>query len=221
VNPIAQLAALFDDRPGAPRVPAVIVGVVTNNQDPLHAARVKVRFPALSDTAESAWARVLTPVAGNGRGLQVLPEAGDAVLVAFENGEVDRPFVLGAFWAPPDAPPEAADPGNDRRTLRSRSGHVVRLDDTKGAERIEIVDGSGKNTIAIETATNKITVHAAGPVSITADGDLDLTAKGALTLHGQRVKVSADQTLELAGTAKAQLQSDGTTAVRGGTVQLN
>ena len=65
------------------RVYGVTVGVVTNNQDPDGLGRVKVRFPWLSDDDESFWARVVTPMAGNGRGLYLLPEVDDEVLVAF------------------------------------------------------------------------------------------------------------------------------------------
>lgn len=213
----------LDELLGATRAPfapvGVTVGVVTNNADPQHLARVKVRFPALSDTVESAWASVLTPMAGPSRGLYAPPHEGDVVLVAFEQGDVNRPFVLGAFWAGPQKPP--ADAPDDLRVLRSRSGHEIRLDDSEGGERIEIVDKSGKNTITIDTVTNKITVTAAGPVTIAADGDMELTAKGGLTLSGQRVSVSAKQDLALSGGQRAALSSDGPVAVRGAVVDIN
>ena len=131
----------------------------------------------------------------------MLPEAGDTVVVAFEYGDVNRPFVLGGFWNAAQRPPQGDGAGNDVRLLRSRSGHVLRLDDTDGAERIEIVDKSGRNTITIDTAKNKITVHAAGPVAITADGDLELTATGDLKLGGRQVTSTAELKLALSGTA--------------------
>ncbi len=205
----------------AGRVLGVAVGIVSSNADPLHHGRVKVRIPALSADVESTWASVLTPMAGGGRGLRLLPEEGDTVVVAFEDGDIDRPFVLGAFWAGSQEPPQGEDPGNDLRLLRSRSGHVVRLDDTEGAERIEIVDSSGDNTITIDTAKNEITVHAAGPVTISADGDLKLTAKGNLTLEGNKVDVTAQQNLTLSGTSRTELTSKGALAVRGSVVDIN
>jgi uncharacterized protein involved in type VI secretion and phage assembly len=207
--------------PAAARLPGVAVGIVTSNADPSHRGRVKVRLPALSADIESTWAPVVTPMAGPGRGLRLLPEEGETVVVAFEDGDIDRPFVLGAFWAGSDEPPEADDPGNDLRLLRSRSGHVVRLDDTAGAERIEIVDSSGDNTITIDTANNEITVHAAGPVTIEAGGDLTLTAHGNLTLEGNKVDVSAKQDLTLSGSSRAELTSKGPLAVRGSVVDIN
>ena len=207
--------------PAGQRVTGVAVGIVTSNADPLHLGRVRLRLPALSADVESGWALVLTPMAGPDRGLRLPPEEGDTVLVAFENGDIDRPFVLGAFWTGSQKPPQADDSDHDLRLLRSRSGHVIRLDDTEGAGKIEIVDSSGKNTITIDTANNEITVHAAGPVTISADGDLKLGAKGNLTLEGNKVEVTAQQSLALKGTSRAELTSQGALAVRGSVVDIN
>jgi uncharacterized protein involved in type VI secretion and phage assembly len=80
------------------RITGVVIGIVTNNQDPDRLGRVKVRFPWLSGGTESHWARVATPMAGNGRGLYFLPEVDDEVLVLFERGDVRFPFVIGALW---------------------------------------------------------------------------------------------------------------------------
>jgi uncharacterized protein involved in type VI secretion and phage assembly len=206
---------------GGHRVPGVAVGIVTSNADPQQLGRVKLRLPALSADVESGWASVVTPMGGGDRGLYLIPEEGDTVLVAFEQGEIDRPFVLGAFWTGVDKPPQQDDPGNDIRLLRSRSGHVVRLDDTAGAERIEIVDKSGNNTITIDTAKNEITLHAAGPITVSADGDLKLTAQGNLTLEGNRVSIEAKQDLALSAMSRAALTSQGALAVKGATVDIN
>ena len=79
------------------RITGVVIGIVTNNNDPDRLGRVKVRFPWLSGSTESHWARVATPMAGNGRGLYFLPEVDDEVLVLFERGDVRFPFVIGAL----------------------------------------------------------------------------------------------------------------------------
>ena len=79
---------LTDERDDASsRVSGVVVGVVTNNQDPEGMGRVKVKFPWLSDEDESNWARVAAPMAGKERGFYFLPEVEDEVLVAFEHGD--------------------------------------------------------------------------------------------------------------------------------------
>jgi uncharacterized protein involved in type VI secretion and phage assembly len=218
---MSELDELLPSSAEGTALPGVAVGVVTSNADPEHLGRVKIRFPALSSTVESAWAPVVTPMAGSGRGLQLLPEAGDAVVVAFEQGDVNRPFVLGSFWSAAQHPPEGDSAGNAVRLIRSRSGHVVRLDDSDGAERIEITDKTGKNLITIDSAKNAITVQAAGPVTVASDGDLELKATGDLTIHGRQVKVTADLKLALSGQQGAELTSTGPLAVRGSVVDIN
>jgi uncharacterized protein involved in type VI secretion and phage assembly len=177
----------------------VTVGVVTNNQDPDGLGRVKVRFPWLSDEDESHWARVLTPMAGPQRGLWLLPEPEDEVLVAFEHGRVEFPYILGALWNGKDAPPaDNSDGKNNLRLLKSRSGHVIQLDDTEGAENIKIVDKSGNNSITIDAKTNAITITADAEVTIqSANGKLILKGKGIEITSQDAVKIEASQNMDL------------------------
>lgn len=196
----------------------VVIGVVTNNQDPDGLGRVKLRFPWMPVEVESHWARVVSPMAGNDRGLYVLPEVDDEVLVAFEHGCTEFPYVLGALWNGKDKPPGRNDDGkNNVRVLKSRSGHVVRLDDTEGGEKIEIVDAKGKQSLVLDTAE--------GTLTITADQDLVIESKsGRLKLSGKKgveieapegpAKLGAKQNLELKS-------SGGQVNVKGSTINLN
>ncbi|HEX7242067.1 MAG TPA: phage baseplate assembly protein V [Longimicrobiaceae bacterium] len=197
-------------------VAGVSTGIVTNNQDPEKLGRVKVKFPWLSDDQESPWARVAVPMAGDGRGTWLLPEVGDEVLVAFERGDPGFPYVVGALWNKNAPPPETNEDGaNDRRVLRSRSGHVVRLDDKDGEEKIEIVDKSEKNSIVVSTKDNTITV--------TCDGDLTLESRnGKLVLKGAKgVEVASDDAMKLEAQADVELKASGSVKVKGSTVELN
>ena len=127
------------------RITGVVIGVVTNNQDPDDLGRVKVKFPWLSDVDESFWARTATPMAGKDRGVFLLPEVDDEVLVAFEHGDVRFPYVLGGLWNGVDTPPFNNQNGkNNVRAIKSRSGHLVKLNDEDGKETVEIIDKSGK-----------------------------------------------------------------------------
>src|SRR5256886_10389540 len=103
------------------------VGLVTNNDDPDKLGRVKVRFPTLSDSDESTWARVASAGAGAARGMQWLPEVGDEVLVGFELDDKTRPMILGGPWSRKDKPPQPDDPteGGQRTmlVLASRQNH--------------------------------------------------------------------------------------------------
>lgn len=138
---------------GAGRVYGVVVGVVTNTDDPDSLARVKVSYPWLGDDAESPWARVVTPMAGTDRGLVFRPEVGDEVLVLCEHGDMRFPYVIGAVWNAVATPPQSrgADGDNNIRMIRSRSGHEITLDDTSGSEKIVIVDSSASHKIELSS----------------------------------------------------------------------
>jgi len=188
----------------------VTVGLVTNNRDPEGLGRVKLALPWLADGFETDWARVVTPMAGAARGLYALPEVDDEVLVGFEHGRPDAPYVLGALWNGKDKPPESNGDGrNDRRSLTSRSGHVIRLTDTDGQERVEILDRTGRNSVVLETATNTVTISADADVVVrAAKGKLTLSgqtgveissAAGSVKVSGQGVDVEATQRLVLKG----------------------
>lgn len=213
----ALLALLSPPGPDAAgRIYGVAVGVVTNNQDPEGLGRVKVRFPWLSADHESHWARVVTPMAGAGRGLYLLPEVDDEVLAAFEQGRVELPYVLGALWNGKDKPPESNGDGkNAHRSMTSKSGHVIRLDDTEGGERIEILDAKGKDSIVLDTAASTITLSADQDVVIEAkNGKLKLSGKNGVEIASQAgAKIEASQNLEV--------KSDAQVNVKGAVINLN
>jgi phage protein D len=87
----------------------LLIGIVTDNQDPQGWGRVKVKFPTLTEDHSSDWARVVNSGAGAHRGFDCLPEIDDEVLVGFEHGDIHRPFVLGGVWNGKDAPPNPVD----------------------------------------------------------------------------------------------------------------
>lgn len=191
-------------RPG--RIVGVVPAVVTNNDDPDKQGRVKVKFPWLNDQEESDWARVVASFAGKKRGLLFLPEVGDEVLMAFEEGELARAYVVGAVWNGVDTPPTDDGDGRDRRVFRSRSGHIIRIDDTSGSEKIEILDKTGKNTVTVDSSANTIT--------IASDKDIVLKAPQGT------VKIDA-QKLEVKTSGEAKLEASGTMTVKGATVNIN
>lgn len=210
-----SLFNMLVERDDASRVTAVVVGVVTNNQDPDGLGRVKVKFPWLSDADESSWARIAAPMAGKERGLYFLPEVDDEVLIVFEHGDLRFPFVLGALWNGKDKPPaDNTDGKNSVRLIRSRSGHVVRLNDEDGKEKIEIIDKSEKNSIVFDTANNTIT--------ITSDKDITLAApQGTITLDAQKVEIKSSADAKIEAGAGMDVKASGTLNVKGATVNIN
>jgi uncharacterized protein involved in type VI secretion and phage assembly len=197
------------------RIYGVVIGVVTNNQDPDGMGRVKVKFPWLSDVDESDWARVAAPMAGKQRGAYFLPEVDDEVLVAFEHGDARFPYVVGALWNGKDAPPATNGDGkNNVRIIQSRSGHVVKLNDEDGKETIEIIDKSQKNSIVIDTAKNTITV--------TTDKDIIFSAtKGTIKLDAQNVEISSSAATKVKAGSTMNVEASGTMTVKGATVNIN
>ncbi|MCM8596517.1 phage baseplate assembly protein V [Accumulibacter sp.] len=203
------------ERDAGSRISGVVVGVVTNNQDPDGLGRVKLRFPWLSDADESFWARIATPMAGSGRGAFFLPEVDDEVLVAFEHGDLRFPYVLGALWNASDKPPaDNGDGKNNLRLIRSRSGHLIRLSDEDGQEKIEIIDKSGKNSVVFDTANNTIT--------ITADKDIALSApQGTISLDAQKLEMKSSAGAKLEAGAGMDVKASATLNINGATVNIN
>lgn len=187
----------FDDLFASPQksagvIAGVVVGVVTNNQDPSGMGRVKVKFPWLSDTDESNWARVAVPMAGKGKvGIYFLPDVDDEVLVAFEHGRVDSPFVIGALYNGKDEPPaDNSDGKNNVRIIKSRSGHTITLDDTDGSEKITIADGKQKSTITFDAAKGSLAITSQGDVTVTAKGNVTLQGDGDVAIKGKSVTLN-------------------------------
>lgn len=200
---------------GHGRITGVVIGIVTNNSDPGGLGRVKVKFPWLSATDESFWARVAAPMAGHDRGTYFLPEVDDEVLVVFEHGDVRFPYVIGSLWNGRDkAPADNGDGKNNLRVIKSRSGHLIKLNDTSGKETMEIVDASGKNSIVIDTAQNTIT--------ITADKDMVLAApNGVLTLAAKQIEIKSSAEAKLAAGGELDVTANATLNVKGATVNIN
>lgn len=201
-TPLAQIM-------GAPEPPdrfyGVTIGVVTNNQDPDKLGRVKVKFPWLTEADEGYWARVLTPMAGKNQdnnqayGIYCLPEVHTEVLVAFEHGAIEFPYILGCLWNGEAKPFETNSDGkNHRRTIKSRSGHIIRLDDHPDDAKIEIIDSSGKNSIVISTKANTVTIASDADIVIQSqNGKLKLSGKGIELNSEAEIKVEAKQMLDL------------------------
>jgi uncharacterized protein involved in type VI secretion and phage assembly len=190
------------------------IGLVTE-VDPKK-AMVKVKLPHLSDEAATGWARVAAPGAGGTRGIQFLPEVNDEVVVGFERGDINFPFVLGGLWNGQDTPPSQVDLDSSKvaaRVIQSRGGHVITFDDKESDGGITIKDSKG-DTITISAKDTSITIESKKDIIVKATGDLKMTATGdvkitgmnvnlegqvGVSAKGPQVKVNADAELELKG----------------------
>jgi uncharacterized protein involved in type VI secretion and phage assembly len=182
------------------RIYGVAVGVVTDNNDPDKRGRVKVKLPWLPDDTESAWARVVTFMAGKDRGAVFLPEVDDEVLIAFEHGDVRFPYVVGALHNGKDTAPFVNDDGNnDKRIVKSRAGMTLTFDDKSGSEKLELADKDAKESVVIDMANKKIT--------LTSSGDLELNASdGAVTIKAKTLSIETSDAAELKATGTLDLK---------------
>jgi uncharacterized protein involved in type VI secretion and phage assembly len=192
------------------RINGAVIGIVTNNKDPEGLGRVKIKFPWLAEDSEGDWVRIVSFMAGKNRGGVFLPEVGDEVLVIFEQGDIDYPYVIGALWNDKDTPPETNQDGkNNIRKITSRSGHEIVfnddseqkkekleihtkaghkivLDDSAGQEKIEITDKTGSNKIAIDSVQNSINVESAMQLKIKANV-VEIEGTSSLTLKSSAI----------------------------------
>jgi phage baseplate assembly protein V len=139
-------------------------GLVVESHDPQQLGRVLLSLPVFD---EQVWAPVATLDAGNGHGSWFVPDPGDEVLVAFEAGDPDQPYVIGSVWSATGRPPES-DPA--RTVLRTRHGTLIVFDNGAGATEIELPSGAALRL---------------------SPGEVTLTAPGRITLQAGEVVVSA------------------------------
>jgi phage protein D len=199
-----------------PRVYGVVPAVVTRVDDDKGLDRVKVRFPWLTDTEESDWARVAEPGGGKGRGLHIPFEVDDEVLVAFEHGDMRRPFVVGGLHNGVDPVPATASRGGVsgyvaqgrvvERSWVSRSGHRLDFVESQGKSLVTLQSADGSLYLDLDQTGGGITINANGSVTVKATngvvvdaGSSDITMKGgSITLQAQQaVKVSAGTDMSL------------------------
>jgi uncharacterized protein involved in type VI secretion and phage assembly len=193
-----------NEREKKTRIFGVVVGIVTNNKDDSGAYRVKVRFPHLfsgdesgQSSMESDWCRVTTFMAGNGMGFNCLPEVGDEVLVAFEHGDVRRPYVLGSLWNGSDQPGDDLVQTDGSFALRSDHKATVHAADAITIETdadVEIT-ASGKHT---QKSTDDTSIEGQN-VNVKANSSLTIEATGDLTIKGASITVQASGTVSVSG----------------------
>lgn len=206
----------------------VLSAVVTDVADPDQLGRVKVKIPVLSDQFESWWARTVQPGAGAGRGLVVLPEVGDEVLVAFAQGSLMQPFIIGGLYNGQDKPDKAWSEHVDRnagtvtrRAFTSRTGMLVEFLEASGEEKLTISSSGGKQRITlVQTGAGGIEIEAQGAVSVTATKDITVSAdSGTLSLKGNKVSVEAATELSLKG-ATVKVEAQSALEAKGATVKV-
>ncbi len=201
-------------------VHGVVPAIVSNVKDPDKLGRIKVNFPWLAENSESDWIRVASFMAGKERGAFFLPEVEDEVLVAFQQGNVNSPYVIGSLWSNKSQPPEKNEDGKNNIKLiktrvghiitlddnasapkidiKSKSGHQIILDDASGSEKITIKDKTGSNKIIFDSTGNSIAIESALELKIKSV-NITIEASASLTLKGAMIKAEASGIAEIKG----------------------
>ncbi|MGQ9682606.1 MAG: VgrG-related protein [Anaerolineae bacterium] len=220
-------------RSSNPAGPAI--ALVTSNNDPEEWGRVKLKFPWLADDVESTWARVACIGAGSERGVQWLPEVNDEVLVVFEQGDINRPYVIGGLWNGQHKPPlpasEALAGGEvHKRIMKTRAGHTLTFVDgsdegvmieTRGGHKVTLADQdkkvvietSGGLKLTLDDGSNEVILDSGGNLTLKSGANLTVEASGTLELKGQ--------TFSLKGNARGEVDGGATLDVKGGLVRIN
>lgn len=147
----------------------IVPARVIDHNDPAKMGRIKVQY-FWQDDGSAHWARMVTPHAGSDRGFMFMPEVGDEVVVGFEDGDIERPIVLGCVWNGVDLAPRQEFWGgeleqNDVKRIVTKSGH-----------RLQFVDKSGKESIALTTPNY---------LKLSMIEKTDETGRSMITLHSE------------------------------------
>lgn len=228
------------------RVYGVVIGIVTNLDDPDGLGRVKVKIPTRSDEYETTWARVTTPMAGSSMGIFFMPEVDEEVLLAFHEGNINQPIVIGRLWSSQSKPPASStsdyfaggkvkmrkiktgggselifdeESGKEKITLKTKAGAQILMDDEN--KKIEIKDSSGNNKVNIDGNGSTVSIDANTKVVIKVSSTT-------LTLQGTSVEIKSGGTLNIKGAmveikadSKMTLDGGGMMEIKGGIVKIN
>ncbi len=177
--------------------------MVKENHDSDGIGRVKVQFHWQSGSDLSPWLRVSTPHAGNGKGMHFIPEKGEEVIVDFEGGDVDKPFILGSMYNG-KAKSGHGDGDNNTKGLQSRSGNKVLLDDKAGS--VLITDKTSNNKIFIDGSGN-LTVDSTDSIKFTCgDSSIEMKKDGTINITGKKITVDGTE-ITVGGSDKAIIGS--------------
>ncbi|MBU2997483.1 type IV secretion protein Rhs [Cellulophaga baltica] len=171
-------------------------GKVLDNNDPDGLGRIKVQFPWQSHMGTTTpWIKMNTPYGGNGKGFYFIPEVDEEVLVGFENNNPEKPYVLSAGFNS-SAKSGVADAENNIKSIRTRSGHTIELNDTDGEEKINIYDHEG-SIITFDTQAKS----------------LYITATESIEFQAKNIKMIAEENIDLQAQADINTASEGSTNI--------
>ena len=172
------------------------MATVLSNADPEGKGRVRVRMNWQTDGMQTGWVRVMTPDGGSSkdvksnRGFVFIPEVGDQVLLGFRHGDPARPYVMGSLFNGTTG--GGGLEGNHMKSLTTRSGHTIKLNDSLSSLGITIKDIKG-NSIHIDSVGDDIIINAKRNITINAGETFTVNCKNANILAEESINMNAEQ----------------------------
>lgn len=172
---------------------------VTDNEDPNNLGRIRVQFDwqsQLDGAMMTPWLRMAQPYAGGGKGFSFIPEIGEEVMIDFEGGNAERPYVKGTLYNGVGDPDTKWLPNgnssNQVKAIRTRNGHTIEIHDEGNDGYIRIYDNMKENYILTFSTDEKL-------IKLESTGNIELYAKNDIIMHaGHDINASADNDVFIA-----------------------
>ena len=186
---------------------------VVDNKDPEQLGRIRVQFlwqELTTPNRYSPWLRIAQPHGGDDKGFYFIPEIGEEVMVAFENGNAEKPYVVGTLFHGKQHPGyQWPDNNNNVKAIRTRNGHTVEIHDEGPGGYIRIYDYKKENYILTYSTDEKL-------IKLESTGNIELYAANDIIMHAghdMKIKVGHDRTLEVGNDQDVQVGNDQTIAI--------
>lgn len=182
---------------------------VKDNEDPNNLGRIRVQFDwqaQLADDMMTPWLRMAQPYAGGGKGFSFIPEIDEEVMIDFEGGNAERPYVKGTLYNGVGDPDSAWLPNNNSsnqiKAIRTRNGHTIEIHDEGNDGYIRIYDNEKENYILTFSTDEKL-------IKLESTGNIELYAKNDIIMHaGHDINASADNDIFIAASHDMQRTAD-------------
>ena len=166
---------------------------VKDNEDPNNMGRVRVQFDwqaQLDEKMMTPWLRITQPYAGGEKGFSFIPEIGEEVMIDFEGGNAERPYVSGTLYNGIDNVDSkwvaSKNSHNKIKAIRTRNGHTIEIHDEGNDGYIRIYDHKKENYILTFSTDRKL-------IMLESTGNIEMYARNDIIMHaGHDIKATAD-----------------------------
>lgn len=169
--------------------------LVTDNHDPNGLGRIRVRFHWMSEAEQTPWIRIASSYAGNGKGTLFIPEKNEEVMVGFEAGDPQKPYVVGAVYnGAANVKGINDNKNNDIKLIKTRSGHTIQFDDKENGSITILTPGGHK--LVLNDWDKTISISGSQHVAISSDETISVSSKE-INMEAEEINLKANKKLEL------------------------